>query len=489
MLVKLLCFLAPMMVGIEFDLAGGLFAAEIVLPICACTQILFKKNSGNDKYFQITIIIGIVYLFGLFVSDIWNQSSYDQYSRGWARVVVFLINFSSIYILVDNHRSRLLLFAAGLAAGRIWLSLDTFDGEVIAWKLGLAKPITLLLFIALVIIPFLNGPRNFLSPILLILVGFANIVADFRSLGGVLIVVGALMGFSALTRSVKKGGKGNRASPALALTVVAFFSVTAAYYFYSYAADNDWLSERGKDKFETQVEQSDAPLLIAGRNELLVSLEAIMDAPILGHGSWPDDPYYAEKLASLRYDYGFSNAASSTSDLIPTHSHLFGGWVEAGLAGGGFWTLILFLVGRALSRSIQGHSHMRPLYIYCSVLLIWDILFSPFAGFRRVESAFLIIVVLRALLQRTTTSRMKAVTRKLFAKRKVGGEKKTGLSTSRSALKFGVLRWSGLFGQLFDQLRCNPAVVVCCGLCGQRAALSIISTAPAQPAKISVGVR
>ena len=42
------------------------------------------------------------------------------------------------------------------------------------------------------------------------------------------------------------------------------------------------------------------------------------------------------------------------------------------------------------------------------------------------------------------------------------------------------VRWSGFFGQLFDQLRCNPAaVVVCCGLCGQRVALSIIFTAPA----------
>ena len=65
----------------------------------------------------------------------------------------------------------------------------------------------------------------------------------------------------------------------------------------------------------------------------------------------------------------------------------------------------------------------------------------------------------------------------------------TALTAEIVGAYVGHLRWSGLFGQLFDQLRCNPAVVVCCGLCGQRAALSIISTALAQPAKISVGVR
>lgn len=438
MLVKLFCFLAPMMVGIEFDLAGGLFAAEIVLPICAAIQVFFKGRTVKDNYFELVIFAGLIYLFGMFVSDLWNQSSYEQYSRGWARVIFFLLNFASIYVLIDNHRSRLLLFAAGLAAGRIWLSLDTIDGDVIAWKLGLAKPVTLLLLIFVVIVPFLNGPRNLLSPILLILVGFANIVADFRSLGGVLIVVGALMGFSALRRTLNLRGKSKQTSPTFALTIVALFSVTAAFYFYTYAADNGWLSERAKNKFVAQVDQSDAPLLVAGRNELLVSLEAILDAPILGHGSWPEDPYYAEKLATLRYDYGLSNnAVASESDLIPTHSHLFGGWVEAGLAGGGFWTFILFLVGRALSKSLQGHSYMRPLYIYSAVLLIWDILFSPFAGFRRVETAFLVIVVLRALLQRTTTSRMTAATRKFLAKRRIRRKRRTSINATRSALKVG----------------------------------------------------
>jgi len=436
MLVKLLCFLAPMLVGIEFDLAGGLFAAEIVLPICALTQIFFKSHSAKDKYFEIVLIFGLVYLFSLIISDLWNQSSYEQYSRGWARVIVFLVNFISIYILVDHHRSRLLLFAAGLAAGRIWLSFDTIDGSIIAWKLGLAKPVTLLLFIAFVIVPFLSGPRNFLAPILLIMMGFANIVADFRSLGAVLIVVGAMLGLSALRRSFKIR---ERRTPAIGFAVAALFSMTAAFYFYGYAADSGWLSERAKGKYEAQVERSETSLLVAGRNELLVSLEAIMDAPILGHGSWPESAYYAQRLAELRYEFGLSNdIGRPKNDLIPTHSHLFGGWVEAGFVGGAFWGFILFLVGQALSRSLQGHSHMRPLYIYSAVLLIWDILFSPFAGFRRIETAFLIVVVLRALLQRTMTSDMKAATRKALARRRIKKKRRTSSRTRKSGPKYGI---------------------------------------------------
>ena len=51
------------------------------------------------------------------------------------------------------------------------------------------------------------------------------------------------------------------------------------------------------------------------------------------------------------------------------------------------------------------------------------------------------------------------------------------------------MRWSGLFRQLFDQLSLNPAAVVSCGYVVNALALSIISTAPAPPAKTSVGVR
>lgn len=189
------------------------------------------------------------------------------------------------------------------------------------------------------------------------------------------------------------------------MVIASLLAAATSSWFYGYAAEQGWLSPEATLKFEIQANQTSLPLILAGRSESLVSLEAIMDAPLLGHGSWPEDAYYAERLALQRYQLGLSKSmASSGEELIPTHSHLLGSWVEAGLAGGMFWSLVLFLVGKSMLRSCRSQSHMQAFYLFCAVLLIWDVLFSPFAGFRRLETAFLLIVVLRALLQRSSVS-------------------------------------------------------------------------------------
>lgn len=178
-----------------------------------------------------------------------------------------------------------------------------------------------------------------------------------------------------------------------------------AYEFYAYAAESEWLSERATSRFEAQVEDAEVPLVIAGRSEALVYFEAILDSVLIGHGSWPENSYYAEKLVDERYEHGLStNRAKPKDASVPIHSHFFGGWIEAGLVGGIYWAYIVVLIVKSLLRSSFGISHMRPLYLYGAVLLLWDVFFSPFSGFRRLETAFLIVIVLRSLLQRGTRS-------------------------------------------------------------------------------------
>jgi hypothetical protein len=407
MVMNAICLIIPMTVAVQFNVAGGLFLTELLLPIFAISHFFFgKTNNSNHKYINVTIVACLIYLASLMLSDIWNQSSFDQYSRGWSRIISFLSNLISLYILANNHRIRILLMAVGFAIGRIWLSFDVFDGYVIPWKLGLAKPTTLMLIVLCATLPFLRSPRNLVSPLLIIALGLINIISDFRSLGGVLILTGTLLTVSALLGPQNLRARPRQFRSMLTIIVILGGAAALAKSFYSYSAHNEWLSERAHNKFEAQAQRSQLPLLIAGRNELLVSLEAIFDAPILGHGSWPENPYYADRLAILRYQYNlYDRIGPAENDLIPTHSHILGSWVEAGIAGAGFWALILSFAGRALSLSLRGHSQMRPLYIYSAILLIWDILFSPFAGFRRLESAFLIVVLLRSLLQRQISTR------------------------------------------------------------------------------------
>jgi len=397
------CFLLTLLVGVQFDIAGGISATELVLPIFGVFFVFVRKKTDFDKNFYVVLILGIFFLLGLILSDLWHDTPFEKYSRGWGRVIVFISNFVSLYVIIDNRRSRLLWLTFGFVVGRLWLSIDSIENGLIVWKLGLAKPLALVALLLCVTVPKLRAPGSLFSSLLILTLGLINILADFRSLGAVLVIVAALMILVHQGQSAKRYRGSLPVSAVAGMVIASFLAAAMSSWFYGYAADQGWLSPEATQKYESQASEAGLPLIIAGRSESLVSVEAVMDAPLLGHGSWPENPYYADRLAFRRYQLGLSKSMTPSEDtLIPTHSHLLGSWVEAGLAGGIFWSIVLFLAGKSMLLSCRSKSHMQALYLFCAVLLIWDVLFSPFSGFRRLETAFLLLVVLRALLQRSS---------------------------------------------------------------------------------------
>lgn len=402
MVLKALCFFAPLSLAIEINVGSQVFAAELLFPILALIILIYKKRSHFTYDLQMVIKIGAAYFLAQIISDFWNEAEFEQYSRGWARILLFLVNIFSIYVIIDNKRSHLILFSLGVVFGRIWITYSGFEGDVLPWKIGLAKPVALLAILICIVTPWGRRSKAYLASVLVLALGIFDIVMDFRSHGAILIVVAVLLISSIFlqSRSLISGAK------FFSTIVGVLLAGGAAFQIYVYAAQSGWLSESATRKYQNQVEDADEPLLIAGRSETLVYFEAIFDSILIGHGSWPRDLYYAERLVMERYERGLSsNLALPLDNAIPIHSHLFGGLIEAGIAGGIFWANILLLIVKSLMRSSGGNSHMRPLYLYGAVLLLWDILFSPFSGFRRFETAFLIVIVLRSLHQRQTLPR------------------------------------------------------------------------------------
>ncbi len=135
--------------------------------------------------------------------------------------------------------------------------------------------------------------------------------------------------------------------------------------------------------------------ILGGRSEILVSLEAFFDSPILGHGSWAKNSYYT--FAHLdRVDaaggmlYSLDVAESNVkSFLIPTHSYLMGAVVWGGVFAGFFWIRVL---GILLSGFLNEKIISSPLLIYISISFIWSILFSPFGADARWLSTVLLFV-------------------------------------------------------------------------------------------------
>lgn len=435
MLINVVCFLAPLTIAIQIDVGSQLFAAELLLP-CVASMIFLKRGGHRfSSHASFLVKLGLAYFAAQVLSDVWNQTTFEQYSRGWARIGLFLINVLSIYVLIDNKRSRLLLFCLGFALGRVWITYTGFDGDAIPWKIGLAKPVALLTIVFCIAMPGLRGVTVYLSAVILLALGIFDIVMDFRSHGAVLIVVAVLLMSSVVLRkqSGRRGTGGLK--PLIGLSVAGLIATAVAFQVYVYAAESGWLTENASRKYEAQVQDADAPLLVAGRSEILVYFEAIFDSIIIGHGSWPRDLYYAERLATERYERGISRSAAGViDDAIPLHSHIFGSWIEAGLVGGVFWLNIIALIIKSSIKSSVGQSHMRPLYLYAAVLLLWDVLFSPFSGFRRLETAFLIVVVLRSMLQRGILAKARVKRRRKRRRRRLrAGGLDSGEAAAHSA--------------------------------------------------------
>jgi hypothetical protein len=84
-------------------------------------------------------------------------------------------------------------------------------------------------------------------------------------------------------------------------------------------------------------------------------------------------------------------------DLIPSHSHLFGAWVEAGIFGGVFWFWLLLLSVRALYAAVNIRTGASLIIAFCMFLLIWDVLFSPFGAYERFQAAGKICLAMWAI--------------------------------------------------------------------------------------------
>jgi len=237
-----------------------------------------------------------------------------------------------------------------------------------------------------------------------------NLSQNFRSQALVTLVAGAaaipMSAYdlrkawrSPLLRAVKENNaesdKALRAQTFLVLSIVlmAGIGVSKAY---SYFASTGALGDEAQHKYEQQ-SKGNFGLLVGGRPETLVSWRAAMDAPILGHGSWAEDPKYSEMLTDLQTESGYKDDGPAGDEresfLIPCHSHLMSAWVYAGIAGAMFWLFVYYLVLRFGLWLITHHPPLTPYYSYLVVTELWDILFSPFGLTRRIEVSFMLVIM------------------------------------------------------------------------------------------------
>ena len=186
------------------------------------------------------------------------------------------------------------------------------------------------------------------------------------------------------------------------ILITAFVMGILILNIYKHAAIKGWLGEAQRRKYIDQA-FGKYGLLLGGRPEILVSLKAILDSPLLGHGSWARDRKYVIMLAKLREYLGYKHIyLDPEKDVIPTHSHIFGAWVEAGLLGAIFWGWTWQLIVRAVFCCCFLNEPFIPIILYYLSALIWSILFSPFCEKARIGVSFGIVLCIYVLTRYST---------------------------------------------------------------------------------------
>ena len=76
-----------------------------------------------------------------------------------------------------------------------------------------------------------------------------------------------------------------------------------------------------------------------------------------------------------------------------------GAWVDGGVAGGLFWSWVFWITGKSLVSVLDARTDLIVIALYSEILLLWDILFSPYGNEERFIATFFMIVAIRMLRQ------------------------------------------------------------------------------------------
>ena len=394
--LALAAFITPTLIWMEFSVVGRVFVPELILIGLLPFLLMTRGRLLADPLPRTFLMLAALWLASQVLTDLIRETDFRDYSRGQAKIVFTAANFCALYLLLYGSRRRLVLFALGLAVGgylsfRLNPSIFT---EAHPWKFGVGPTAALLAALIPLWPPIRRVP--FLPALPLLAVSAYSMTVGFRSMAGIALLA------SLYVLAQQIAGRQRRMPVVFPLGrtllfVAAVTALTAAVLaLYEQAATRGYLGEHARWTHERQ-DSGSFGVLLGGRSEIYTAARAVMDSPIIGHGSWAKDAGHAARFLELRLlGYDLRPLSRLGSDLIPTHSHLMGGWVEAGILGAVFWLWVLLLTFRVLSSLYLVREPLGPLIAFVGFVILWDVVFSPFGAERRLTVSFNVVLMMFA---------------------------------------------------------------------------------------------
>lgn len=400
-------FLTGALSAFYLTVIGQLYLEELILPLIIL--LLLRRRNGwfRPRIVRAILVLGMLWLASLILTDIYRSTPRSDALRGWALIIVFLLDFIGLYLLIFPNAWRIMLHGIGLSIGLLLQTILQPSPYFLAdpWKFGYGYPLILLVLTARAIYSR-NRSRGLASGTFALgLLGIYLIYSGSRAVGGIALITAFIVWFRS-TRVGSVFAVRLNVFNMLGLGLILGGLLFGILQGYAYAANQGYLGEAARQKYNMQSGGGTLGILLAARAELIPAIYAVADSPWLGHGSWARDPQaqYRRYLAFL-VDWEYLNISQDrlsyliySSDLLPTHSHILQAWVWAGLAGMLFWLVVLTLVVRALIAIFRRPNMFFALTVFLGLLAIWDIFFSPLGAIMRAKWGFALNVFLYCLL-------------------------------------------------------------------------------------------
>lgn len=382
---------------------GDIFAVIFSLYSINKIKELYKKLRDLKKIHNSLFCFLLFQIF----SDFYNNIPLFNSLRGLANILMCIFVLIYLILIFYNSINPLSYLFFGFALSSIIFGVDAINNNAFSlndmgfFKLRLVPFFNNIIFFLII---YLSSSKNFkfnIKQIAIIFISFGIFCIFFQARSNGLFFI--ISGFLVFNKNfISKLSFKN-----WSIILFILFSFQLLYSFYIFSILNGDLKS---SQTKSQIDNIHNPynpleLLFSGRIEIYGSIAAIMDKPIIGHGSWATDKklkYNIYLINNLNVEnqniaYNYLNNFENDKILIPTHSILFGSWVSAGI--GGFLSL-LYIYLLIIKRAFQLFNNLTfiqtvyfPITVFFFLNFIWIFIFSPLQELKSTVPFIIILII------------------------------------------------------------------------------------------------
>ena len=386
---KILLFLYASTTLVFIDFIGRLMLAEVIALI-TLPFINIGKLLKQYKELQAVLAGLSILLFSQIVSDFANGSVPSDYLRGWAVILFAMVSTVFLVRQLSKDPNNIVVFIFAMFLIQLIFAKGPLDFGIWEQNTNYFKTRFVgFLNNAMMLVGFYLFRKRKQGPTIFLFFAYALIcmALDARACGVIFLI-------SSLLLSIKVARIRLSQANIFVLGIISFGLLYTGFVFY---VNRVLYHGFGGSSAYKQLSMASNPynpfeLIYYGRSDCFVLIQAIMDKPIFGHGSWGRDldGEYARLCAFIKME-----SYSESSEFIRAHSIILGAWAYSGILGFTAVSFIYLKLFRSFLNCFKSISNLPilPVVIVVTIDMVWASLFSPFNALRSIFPFFAAVII------------------------------------------------------------------------------------------------